>query len=125
MSGEKDLRGMLKNNPEFRQLKVPYVFRHGTEVYAFDKTKARLEDLELINRDLVVGEQIVTTGLCGDIRIGKVTKIFAPSFNPLVKRETEGAVADDGPCWLFLFRDHDGWRCHTMADKRAMKNWGK
>lgn len=118
--GGKDLREMLRNNPEFRQLKVPYRIKYGSTVRAVDmESMAAFEDCPPLKRPLVMGERVAATGLCGDVRVGTVIQIA---------EDGKSAVADDGPCWLFLVFDKDAdheWTMHTMADKRAMSAWGR
>lgn len=111
----------VKGNPDFRQLKVPYYIKFGSTVREVDmESTAAFEDCPGIQRPLVVGERIAATGLCGsDIRVGTVVQIA---------EDGKSAVADDGPCWLFLVFDRDKdheWTMHMMANKRAMENWGR
>lgn len=130
--GGMDLREMLKSGSEFRKLEVPYYLKAGTTVYAFDAAAFEGEALTesdvlaklkpIVRPTLVVGEKIVTTGICGEIRVGEIVRILEDTTG------NKHGIAFDGAMYMSLDfdkdRDHE-WTMCGMWTKEFAERFGK
>lgn len=106
------------SDDEHRELPLVVSFKVGASVRAYD-IRIPYEDLERLKRPLVLGEMVLTTGVFGEIRIGKVVHI---------SEDGRQARADDGVCLLMLDFDKDDdheWTMTLMVLKEALPAWEK
>ena len=116
--GGVDLQEMLREGSEFRKLEVPYYIKAGASVYPYFDGVYDIDLLLSLKRPLVMGERILTTGLCGELRLGTIVKIC---------NNGKQATADDGSCFLFLYFDRDAdheWTMNQIGMKGVVDRHG-